>query len=496
MAHVADAARVAESCTTTSGDLTLTGAFRTSGMSGDDNRTFASAMSVNDTCEGIVVNSDGAWQREIFTLSASTTLQRTTFIESSTGSNVTFGAGNKVVYLIATEAARTIDKATGKTTPVGADKLGIWDSVTGFLNGLTLTNLAAFLASLTQTLSNKTLTTPVINGATGSTAAWNFGSGQFTKDTSGNVALSGTLTCVSYNLITNASGSPTTILQSDQAAGSAPSQFVMRRRGVAGSAKTPDSSLIGQVIFDGMDAAGTPVYASFGSIDVSIGTNAAGGAPATMNFSVSASGGAAINRLILAPTELKPAADNSQTLGSAALRWSTVFAGTGAINTSDARAKTPVLEMTASEIGAAKAMARELGTFKFLSAIDEKGAAARIHTGMTVQRAMEVMQENGLDPLEYAFICHDTWEAVAPVAAIERVEPVPAVDAVLDEAGNEVTPAVAAIAEVLGRPAQPGREAGDAYGFRADELHAFILRGLLANQDALEARLAALESAP
>ena len=39
------------------------------------------------------------------------------------------------------------------------------------------------------TLTNKTLTNPVINGFTGSTAAINIGSGQIVKDTSGNVGL-------------------------------------------------------------------------------------------------------------------------------------------------------------------------------------------------------------------------------------------------------------------------------------------------------------------
>ena len=41
------------------------------------------------------------------------------------------------------------------------------------------------LISAAQTLANKTLMTPVINGATGSTALWNIGSGQFYKDASG-----------------------------------------------------------------------------------------------------------------------------------------------------------------------------------------------------------------------------------------------------------------------------------------------------------------------
>lgn len=41
----------------------------------------------------------------------------------------------------------------------------------------------------TETLTNKTLTTPVINGFTGDTSVVNIGSGQFYKDTSGNIGV-------------------------------------------------------------------------------------------------------------------------------------------------------------------------------------------------------------------------------------------------------------------------------------------------------------------
>jgi hypothetical protein len=44
-------------------------------------------------------------------------------------------------------------------------------------------------ATNTQTVTNKTLTNPVINGMTGNTAVINFGSGQFYKDASGNVGI-------------------------------------------------------------------------------------------------------------------------------------------------------------------------------------------------------------------------------------------------------------------------------------------------------------------
>jgi hypothetical protein len=144
-----------------------------------------------------------------------------------------------------------------------------------------------------------------------------------------------------------------------------------------------------------------------------------------------------------------PGADNTQTLGSGALRWSVVYAGTGAINTSDAREKTQVKQLTADELAAAKQIAREFGTYQFLAALEEKGDAARLHSGTTVQRVIQIMESFGLDPMRYAFVCYDEW------------------DAELDADGNET------------------RAAGNRYSFRPDELLMFIARGMAARQDEL-----------
>jgi hypothetical protein len=80
-----------------------------------------------------------------------------------------------------------------------------------------------------------------------------------------------------------------------------------------------------------------------------------------------------------------------------------------------------------------------------LDAVAKKGDEARSHIGLTVQRAIEIMQSHGLDPFAYGFICYDEWTA--------------------DES----------------------REAGDRYGFRPDELLLFIARGIDARLSALEA---------
>ena len=183
--------------------------------------------------------------------------------------------------------------------------------------------------------------------------------------------------------------------------------------------------------------------------------------------------------------------DNAQTLGTAAKRWSVVYAGTGAINTSDAREKTAVSALTPNEINAAKQLSKEIGTYKFLSSVQAKGDAARTHIGMTVQRAIEIMESHGLSPFDYGFICHDVWEdQFIEHPVIEAVEAVEAIEEVKDEDGNVITPAVAAVEAVEGKAAwtEQTQWAGDRYAFRYDQLNLFIAAGI-------EARLAALEAA-
>jgi hypothetical protein len=189
-----------------------------------------------------------------------------------------------------------------------------------------------------------------------------------------------------------------------------------------------------------------------------------------------------------------PTQDNSRALGSSTNRWSTVYAGTGTINTSDAREKTAVSPLTDAEINAAKALAKEIGTYQWLESVKEKGGQARLHVGFTVQRAIEILQSFGLDPMRYGFICYDAWP--------EQPETTQEV-----EYGNLHT-ADGRVFQDIRKPdidspnligckwettrtetevVLPYRAAGDRYAFRYDELSMFLARGF-------EARLAALEA--
>ena len=130
-----------------------------------------------------------------------------------------------------------------------------------------------------------------------------------------------------------------------------------------------------------------------------------------------------------------PTATNTISLGSSTSKWTVVYATTGTINTSDARMKTSVEQFTQNELKASKLLADEIGLYQFLDSISTKGDQARRHVGMTVQRAIEIMTQCGLEPFDYGFICYDEW---------------------VDDSG----------------------ETQSQYAFRYDQLNMFILRGI------------------
>lgn len=205
---------------------------------------------------------------------------------------------------------------------------------------------------------------------------------------------------------------------------------------------------------------------------------------------------------------IAPGADNTQNLGRTAFRWKQIYAATTTISTSDAREKTEVRSLVDNELAAAKALAKEFGIYKWLASVNDKGDAARHHVGMTVQRAIEIMEEHGLEPMSYGFICYDQWdeqiiehEALTEEHAAEVVEhdavyePVQAAgiysegrlgDRLISEAWTEVVSE--AWTEVRREAWSEVIPAGDRYSFRFDGLLAFVAIGF-------EARLNAIESA-
>lgn len=262
----------------------------------------------------------------------------------------------------------------------------------------------------------------------------------------------------------------------------------------------------------------------YGTLSYNAGTGAFDARSEDGVFTWTKATGPTILKTIDASGHWLPGTDNAQNVGSGALRMAVIYAGTGTINTSDAREKTPVLPLSVAHKAAAVELRAEIGTYQWLSAVASKGENARKHIGMTVQRAIEIMESYNLDPFGYGFICYDAWDAetkevicadgefsrevtrqatetVESVATeIQIIDGVPTQvaktiyqqvqqfeqTAVVDENGelvvvdgNQLTHPVPVMETVTERySVVTVREAGDRYSFRMDELLLFMMAGL------------------
>jgi hypothetical protein len=133
-----------------------------------------------------------------------------------------------------------------------------------------------------------------------------------------------------------------------------------------------------------------------------------------------------------------PTTDNTVDFGQASARWKTIYAGTGAINTSDEREKQDVKNLSETERQVAIAIKGLIKSFKFKDAVVLKGDKARIHFGVMAQQVAEAFKIVGLNPDDYGLFCYDEWE------------------------DNE----------------EIGLKAGNRYGVRYEELLAFVVAAL------------------
>ncbi|MGV0269032.1 phage tail-collar fiber domain-containing protein [Klebsiella michiganensis] len=171
--------------------------------------------------------------------------------------------------------------------------------------------------------------------------------------------------------------------------------------------------------------------------------------------------------------------DSALTLGKATNLWEGVFAKNSSINTSDARMKTRPRSINEDEVSAFYEIGNLPMVWQWLDKYRSEGDEARLHSGPTVQDAIDVMGKYGLDWKNYAAFCYDRWEAVE-----EITESVPEIK---DDAGNILQEGTVVVT-------QQGREAGDRYSFRKEELLSWILRAVIAKNKSIEDRLSALES--
>ncbi len=156
--------------------------------------------------------------------------------------------------------------------------------------------------------------------------------------------------------------------------------------------------------------------------------------------------------------DFSPNYTNAQDIGTASKRIRQIYSN-NAINTSDARLKTTLTALTTNEINASKLLAKEIGTYKWLADVSEKGDNARINVGVTAQKVIEIMESCGLTALDYNLVHYDTWDAVEEIKETN--------------VGIETT-------------VQEAKSAGDMYSIEYTQLNQFIAAGFNARLTALE----------
>jgi hypothetical protein len=239
-------------------------------------------------------------------------------------------------------------------------------------------------------------------------------------------------------------------------------------------------------------------------------------------------------RVIMSTTSLSPFSDNALSSGAGSNRWTVVYAVTGTINTSDEREKLWI-EWREDRRTADRRIARrildELGWFQWRNAVAEKGEdVARWHFGARAQRVWSIVADEGLcapiiddaafgmipdpdwqGPPPPAWLCYDVWDdeyedVIGPVTLIEQQEVTRPLLGLYNKDGSpaSVTEMVDVEVQTEGPTGEKrlARPAGNRFGFRLDQLGLLLDWSLhdrlveqAARQDALDARLAALEAA-
>lgn len=218
---------------------------------------------------------------------------------------------------------------------------------------------------------------------------------------------------------------------------------------------------LGSVEFAGSDGS---AFRSAALISVVSGTVSGSTIPGELRISTRDNNNNLVPSLVVETGHhTRPGADNVYTLGAPTHRWSVVFAGAGAINTSDEREKQQIRELSDAERAVAIRLKGLVRAFKFNDAVERKGDGARIHFGVIAQDVKAAFEAEGLVAEEYAVLCYDEWD--------EQQEIVDTWDAEYDEDGN-------LIREAGSRVVQEYRAAGNRYGVRYEELIMFIIGSL------------------
>tara|TARA_R100001460_G_scaffold105874_1_gene152863 strand:- start:373 stop:1305 length:933 start_codon:yes stop_codon:yes gene_type:complete len=115
------------------------------------------------------------------------------------------------------------------------------------------------------------------------------------------------------------------------------------------------------------------------------------------------------NQKIIPCTDGGNTNDNLLDLGASESRFDDIHATNGTIQTSDQNEKQSIQALTSTEIAVAKRISKLFKTFKWNSAVEEKGDNARTHTGIIAQDVQQAFTDEGLDSSNYGLFISSTW---------------------------------------------------------------------------------------
>lgn len=104
---------------------------------------------------------------------------------------------------------------------------------------------------------------------------------------------------------------------------------------------------------------------------------------------------------------IEPGADNTITCGSPTFRFSTVYAATGTINTSDAREKQQIQDLSEQEKQIALVLKTKLKKFKWNSDVEKHGEEAKWSFGVIAQEVVAAFEQGGLNASDYNMISYE-----------------------------------------------------------------------------------------
>ncbi len=148
----------------------------------------------------------------------------------------------------------------------------------------------------------------------------------------------------------------------------------------------------------------------------------------------------------------EPTTTNTILCGSATEAWAGGNTQVAFTILSDERHKTEILSLSDKEKAVALEIKANLGKYKLLSSVEEKGEdGARWHFGAGAQTIKSIFEKHGLDGFRYGFLCYDEWDE-----RLERKDD--------SEEPDKVTTTY--------------RADGNRYGVRYEELFAMILAAI------------------